>query len=72
MASNRINTMRQPGTMVRTAKKSQVRNTKRLVEQVNDPAQRTRNAKVMAMNAAVLGLLSTRPHVHPYIQVSKI
>lgn len=66
-----MQTMRKPGAMVRAAKKFQVRNTKRFVEQVNEPAHRTRNVTVRVMKATVLRLLSTRPHVHPYIPVGK-
>jgi len=65
MANAKIKTMRQPGAMVRAAKKSQVRNTKREVEQVKEPAHKAKNAMVMAIKTAILGLLSARPHVHP-------
>ena len=71
MANIRMQTRRKPGAMVRAAKKCQVRNTKRLVEQVNEAAHRTRKATVMAMKTAVHRLLSRRPHVRPYIPVGK-
>lgn len=71
MANTRMQTMKKPGAMVRAAKKSQVRNVKRFVEQVNEPAHRTRRAMVNATKAAILRLLSTRPHAQPYIPVSQ-
>jgi len=71
MPNTRMQTKKKPDAMVRAAKTSQVRNTKRFVEQVNEPAHRTRKARVNAMKAAILRLLSARRHVQPYIRVGQ-